>query len=93
MDFSQVSAAAQAAAGAEQTILFIFDAHIHPVQKQLLEAVQSASRHLAVVLLRDAYDAEFVKDGILCLTNYGFRVCDIQAVFRKLFSPSAVPSR
>jgi beta-N-acetylhexosaminidase len=90
---SQISPAAEAAAQADQTILFLFDAHIYPAEKQLLEAVQAASKRLVVVLLRDVYDVEYVKEGTLCLTNYGFRVCDIQAVLRKLYSPTAVPAQ
>jgi len=90
---SQLSALAEAAAQADQTVLFVFDAHIYQAEMQLLEAVQAASKHLVVVLLRDAYDVEFVKEGVLCVTNYGFRVCDIQAVLRKLLSPSAVPTQ
>jgi beta-N-acetylhexosaminidase len=87
---AQISVAATTAAGADQTLLFLFDAHIFPTEKDLLEAVQAAAKRLAVVLLRDAYDAEYIKEGTLCLTNFGFRVCDIQAVFRKLFSPAAI---
>ena len=87
---AHISEAAVAAANADQCILFLFDAHIYPSEKQLLEAVQAASKKLVVILLRDVYDAEFVSEGILSLTNYGFRVCDINAVLRKLFSPSAI---
>jgi len=90
---AQMSAAAEAAAKADQTILFLFDAHIYPTEKQLMDAVQAATRRLMVVLLRDVYDAEYVKEGTLCLTNYGFRVCDIQAVFRKLSAPAAVSAQ
>jgi beta-N-acetylhexosaminidase len=91
---AQLSPAAEAAANADQTLLFIFDAHIYPAQKQLLEAVQAAAKRLTVILLRDAYDAEYVNEGTVCVTNYGFRICDIQAVIRKLFSPDSnlVPS-
>jgi beta-N-acetylhexosaminidase len=89
----QLATSAAAAAGADQTVLFLFDAHIYPTQKQLLETIEGASKRLAVVLLRDAYDVEYVQAGVLCLTNYGFRVCDIQAVLRKLFSPAAVPAQ
>jgi len=89
---AQISSAVDAAAGTDQTILFLFDAHIFSTEKQLLEAVQAASKRLAVVLLRDAYDVEYVQDGTLCITNYGFRVCDLEASVRKLFSPSAVPA-
>ena len=89
-DAAQLSQAAEAAARTDQTVLFLFDAHIYPAEKQLLETVQAAAKRLVVILLRDAYDAEYVKDGTLCLTNYGFRVCDIQAIFRKLSAPTAV---
>jgi len=70
---THLASSAAAAANADQTILFLFDAHIYPSQKQLLETIQGASKRLAVVLLRDVYDAEYVKDNVLCLTNYGFR--------------------
>jgi hypothetical protein len=90
---AQISSAAEAPAGADQALLFLFDAHIYPSEKQLLEAVQAAAKRLVVVFLRDVYDADYVKEGTLCLTNFGFRVCDIQAVLRKLFSPSAVPAQ
>ena len=90
---SHLASSAAAAANADQTILFLFDAHIYPSQKELLETIQGASKRLAVVLLRDTYDTEYVKDVVLCLTNYGYRVCDIQAVLRKLFSLSAVPAQ
>jgi len=90
---AQMSAAAETAAKADQTVLFLFDGHIYPTEKQLLDAVQAATKRLVVVLLRDIYDTEYVKEGTLCLTNYGFRVCDIQAVFRKLSAPTAVPAQ
>jgi len=81
---AETSAAAAAAAGAEQTLLFVFDAHLHAGTKNLLEQVQASANRLAVILLRDVYDAEFVRDNVLCMTNYGFRVCDIEAVVRKM---------
>jgi beta-N-acetylhexosaminidase len=87
----QQASASSAAAEAEQTVLFLFDAHMYPAQKALLEAVQKAAKKLTVVLLRDVYDAEYVQDGVLCLTNYGFRTCDISAVLRKLYSQAPVP--
>lgn len=77
--------AAATAATAEQTLLFIFDAHLHAGDKALLGAVTRSAKRLAVVLLRDMYDIEWVPAGTLCLTNYGFRICDIDAVLRKLF--------
>jgi beta-N-acetylhexosaminidase len=70
---------------AEQTLLFVFDAHLSAGMCSLLESAQKSAKRLVVVLLRDVYDAEFVQPGVYCLTNYGFRVCDIEAVLRKIF--------
>ncbi len=86
----QIAAAAKAAAEATQTVLFIFDAHIFESNRKLLEAVQESAPRLAVILGRDVYDAEFVKPGVLCVTGYGIRVCEIDAALRKIFSPTAV---
>lgn len=86
----QRQAAVALAAEKDQTILFLFDAHRYESQRQLLDGVQTAARKLVVVLLRDAYDVEYVKSQTLCLTNYGFRVCDVEAALRKLFSPTPV---
>lgn len=88
----QINTAKTLATSQDQTILFLFDAHMYAAEKELLAALQSSAKKLVVVLLRDAYDAEFVAANTLCLTNYGFRVCDIEAVLRKLFSPSPVPA-
>jgi beta-N-acetylhexosaminidase len=88
----QIAAAAQAAGQASQVVLFVFDAHIYDSNRQLLDAVQNAARQLTVVLGRDMYDAEFVKPGVLCVTDYGIRVCEIEAALKKVFAPSAVPA-
>lgn len=80
-----ITKAATVAASSDQAILFLFDAHIYPSNRQLLEAIQGSAKRLVVVLMRDVYDAEFVKPGVLCVTNFGFRVCDIEAVLQKLF--------
>ena len=63
-----------------------------PSNKRLLEAVQASARRLAIILLRDVYDVEFVKSGILCVTGYGVRICEIDAALKKVFTPSAVPA-
>lgn len=83
-----IAAAAALAREQEQTLLFVFDAHLHAGTKALLEHVQAAAKRLTVVLLRDVYDVEFVRDNVQCLTNYGFRVCDIEAVLRKVTLPA-----
>ena len=60
------------------TILFLYDAHLYPSNKSLLDAVQNAARKLVVVLLRDPYDLEFLKEGTAGVTAFGWRVCQIR---------------
>jgi len=81
----EIRSATAAMESAEQALLFVADAHIDAGMRVLLEAAQKSAKRLAVVLLRDVYDAELVRPGVLCVTNYGFRVCDIEAVLRKIF--------
>lgn len=88
----EIRSAIAASAAADQTLLFVFDAHIDPGTRSLLESAQQTAKRLVVVLLRDVYDVEFVRPGTLCLTNYGFRVCDLDAVLRKSFAASVAPS-
>ena len=87
---TEIQSAVAASAANDQTLLFVFDAHMYASQKALLDTVQSSAKRLAVILLRDVYDLEYVKANTLCLTNYGFRICDLDAVTNKLFSPSAI---
>jgi len=87
----EIVAAAAAVGQAEQTILFVYDAHLLASNKQLLDAVQGSAKKLAIILLRDVYDAEFVKPNVLAVTGYGFRICEIDAALKKLLTPSAFP--
>ncbi len=80
-------------AGSEQAIFFLFDAHMYPAQKQLLDELQKSFKRLSVVPLRDVYDVEYIQEGVLCVTNYGFRICDIDSVIRKLFAFSPVSTQ
>lgn len=86
----QIATAGKAASEAAQVILFVADAHMYPGCKTLLDTVQNAAKRLAVILLRDVYDAEFVKPGVLCITDYGIRVCEIDASLKKALAPTAV---
>jgi len=70
----------------EVTILFLFDAHLYPSNKSLLDAVQKASKKLVVVLLRDPYDLEYLKEGTAGVTAFGWRTCQIRAAIEKIFS-------
>ena len=83
----EINRVAGGAAGADATVLFLFDAHLYPSNRALLEAVQSRARALAVVLLRDPYDAALLEPGVFGLTAFGFRACQMQAVIARLALP------
>ncbi|HEV8642830.1 MAG TPA: beta-N-acetylhexosaminidase [Methylomirabilota bacterium] len=81
---AETAEAAERAGGADATVLFLFDAHLYPSNRALLDAVQAWARTLAVVLLRDPYDAALLAPGVLGLTAYGFRKCQLDAVIARL---------
>ncbi len=83
----EIATAGDLAATGDATILFLFDAHLYPSNRALLERVQSRARALAVVLLRDPYDARLLASGTLGLTAYGFRKCQLDAVIARLAYP------
>lgn len=80
----EIEAAAARAAGADATILFLYDAHLLASNRQLLDALQARARRLAVVLLRDPYDAGLLRPGVLGITAWGFRRCQLDAVIARL---------
>ena len=81
---AEIEAAAEAAGAADATVLFLFDGHLYPSNRALLEAVQARARALAVVLLRDPYDASLLAPGVLGITAYGFRRVQLDAVIARL---------
>lgn len=80
----EIEAAAGAASGADVTLLFLFDAHLYPSNRALLDAVQPRARALAVVLLRDPYDASLLAPGVLGITAFGFRRVQLDAVISRV---------
>ncbi|MGH7311178.1 MAG: hypothetical protein ACREK6_21060, partial [Candidatus Rokuibacteriota bacterium] len=80
----EIEAAAESAAAADATILFLYDAHLYASNRALLEALQARARALAVVLLRDPYDATLLQPEVLGITAYGFRRCQLDAVIARL---------
>jgi beta-N-acetylhexosaminidase len=66
------------------TILFCYDAHLYPSNKKLLDAIQDSAKQSVVDLLRDSYDAEYIKEGVACLTDFGWRACQIKAAIEKI---------
>jgi len=85
-DVKEISAAAALAGRRELTLLFLFDAHLHHSNRLLLNALRRSADALAVALLRDPYDAEFLPPGVLAITAYGFRLCQLDAVLSRLFA-------
>jgi len=83
----EIAGAAAQSGAADATVLFLFDAHLYASNRALLEALQAGARRLAVVLLRDPYDAALLAPGVRGLTAYGFRKCQLDAVVARLTHP------
>ena len=86
----EIQQAVNLAKNSDLTILFCFDAHLYPANKKLLEALQAAAQELVVDLLRDPYDADYLKAGVACLTDFGWRACQIKAAIEKICSSPSV---
>jgi beta-N-acetylhexosaminidase len=84
---AEIDEAAARAAAAEAAVLFLYDAHLYASNRALLEAVQKAARRLAVVLMRDPYDGALLAPGVVGLTAYGWRRCQLEAVVARLAYP------
>ena len=84
---AEIEDAAAHAANADATILFLYDAHLYPSNRALLESVQARARRLAVVLLRDPYDAALLTPGVYGITAFGWRRCQLDAVVARLAYP------
>ncbi|OGR26542.1 MAG: hypothetical protein A2139_01550 [Desulfobacca sp. RBG_16_60_12] len=88
---AEIQQAVNLAKNSDLTILFCFDANLYPSNKKLLDAIQAAAKALVVDLLRDPYDAAFIKAGVACLTDFGWRACQLKAAIEKMCSsPSAL---
>ncbi len=86
---AEISRAGARARTAGATILFLYDAHLFPSSRALLEALQGSAGGLAplvVVLMRDPYDAEYLAPGVLGITAFGWRRCQLDAVLARLLA-------
>ncbi|MFA4904174.1 MAG: beta-N-acetylhexosaminidase [Desulfobaccales bacterium] len=83
---AEIQQAVTLAKHSDLTILFCFDAHLYPDNKYLLDAIQAAAKDLVVDLLRDPDDAEFIRKDAACLTDFGWRACQIKAAIEKMCS-------
>jgi len=82
----EIEAARAAASTADATILFLYDAHLYKSNRALLEACQTGAKRLAVVLMRDPWDAEFLAPGVAAITAYGWRRSQLDAVMARLLT-------
>jgi beta-N-acetylhexosaminidase len=80
----EIARVAEAAAQADATILFLYDAHLYPSNRALLDALQGRAPTLGVVLMRDPWDAEYLSPGAGALTAYGWRRCQLEAVLARV---------
>jgi len=85
----EIARASTAARGADATILFLYDAHLFPSNRALLDALQKSARALGVVLMRDPWDAEYLNAGVVGITAYGWRRCQLDAALARLSAPRA----
>jgi len=81
---AEMDGAASLATRSDETLLFLFDAHLYPSNRRLLDRLQQTAQALAVILLRNPYDARFLTPGVLAITAYGFRRCQLDAVIARL---------
>jgi beta-N-acetylhexosaminidase len=83
---AEIQQAVNLASKSDVTILFCYDAHLYPGDKKLLDAIQDTAQKLIVDLLRDPYDVAFIQAGNACLTDFGWRACQIKAAIEKICS-------
>jgi beta-N-acetylhexosaminidase len=84
----EIQQAVHLAKNSDLTIFFCYDAHLYAANKKLLDALQEAAPELVVDLLRDPYDAAYLKEGVAGLTACGWRACQIKAAIDKICSAS-----
>lgn len=83
VEIERVSARVEAA---DASILFLYDAHLYPSNRRLLDSLQKRAHALAIVLMRDPYDAEYLAPGVAGITAYGWRKCQLDAVLARLLT-------
>lgn len=85
----EIQQAVNLSKNSDLTILFCFDAHLYPSNQKLLDSIQDSAKELVVDLLRDPYDAASIKAGVACLTDFGWRACQIKAAIGKICSAAS----
>lgn len=83
----EVARAVSRAVAADATLLFLYDAHLFPSNRALLEALQAALAPrgaLGVVLMREPHDVTWLAAGVTAVTAFGWRACQLEAVLPRL---------
>jgi beta-N-acetylhexosaminidase len=83
---AEIERTVAAVQGHPATVLFLYDAHLYPSNRALLDAVQATARQLAVVLMRDPWDADWLRPGVTGVTGYGWRASQLEAALEHLLS-------
>jgi beta-N-acetylhexosaminidase len=83
---AEVAEAGARAAAADAAILFLYDAHLYPTNRRLLDHLQREAPALGVVLMRDPYDWEYLSPATAGATAYGWRRCQLAAAVARLLS-------
>jgi hypothetical protein len=84
---AEIEEATVRTAAADASVLFLYDAMLYPSNRALLDAVQKSARRLAVVVMRNPYDAALLAPGVVGITAYGWRRCQLEAVVARLAFP------
>jgi beta-N-acetylhexosaminidase len=85
---AEITRAVETARNADAVILFVYDAHLYPSNRALLYALQQSTSALGVVLMRDPWDAEYLAPGVVGVTAYGWRRCQLDAALARLLTPA-----
>lgn len=83
---AEIDRAAELATRSDVALLFLFDAHLYASNRRLLDRLQGTGRALAVALLRNPYDAAYLRPGVLAVTAFGWRICQLDAVLARLLA-------
>jgi len=80
----EIARVAAKAVAADASVLFLYDAHLYPSNRDLLASLAREATALAVVLMRDPYDAALLGEGIAGITAHGWRACQLDAAIARL---------
>jgi beta-N-acetylhexosaminidase len=90
---ADVERIAATAAGHRDCILFLSDALGNPGQRDLIAKIRERCRHPLFILLDNPFDHALIAPDETCLTAYGSRKVQIQALAKVMFGKAAAPGK